>query len=267
MPENKLIAKRIAFVPTLRCTLNCKLCCNFMPAFSDKYDVPVEKILADIDAAFQIFDRIEWVQFVGGEIFLHQQMSKVYEYLLRYRDRFDKLILMTNASIAPRPAEIAALKQYGDTCKIMISHYGKYSYQLEKFIAICQNEAIPYIVKAYTGDSQYCDGWIDNTLLQPFTGTAEALDKLFNSCPQVKMQNMHCLNGQLFMCSNSCFLAALGKAVPAAKDFIELHDQAISIAQKRAIAQNFYKQPANACAICAFKDMTTAKRFPAAEQI
>lgn len=267
MPEQLLSARRLAVVTTLKCTLNCKLCCNLMQKFEKPYDVPLKSILNDIDHIFDIFENVEWLQFVGGEIFMHRDMATVYEYALKYRAKFDKLILMTNATITPRAEEIAALKKYGEQCQIMISDYGEYSYKLNGMVEVCKAEGIPYVIKRYHGDMQYYGGWIDNTSFIEFTGSNAEINKKIIACPQINMKNMHCLNGKLHMCSNSCFMSEFGVSKPDNGEFVDLNDNSLSIEEKRDIIQDFYKNPVTACRICSFRDSDTAERFPAAEQI
>ena len=238
-----------------------------MQKFEKPYDVPQRSILNDIDHIFEIFDHIEWLQFVGGEIFMHRDMAAVYEYALKYRAKFNKLILMTNATIPPRPEEAAALKKYGESCQIMISDYGKYSHKLNETVEICKTQNIPYIIKSYHGDMQYYGGWIDNTGLIEFTGSDEELNREIKTCPQINMKNMHCLNGKLHMCSNSCFMSELGVSIPKNREFVDLNENDISLEEKRSIIRNFYKKPVEACRICSFKSADAAERFPAAEQI
>lgn len=267
MPEKFLSARRLAIVPTLRCSLKCKLCSNHMTLFKNPYDVPLENILSDIDHIFELFDHIEWLQFVGGEIFLHKDMAAVYEYALRYRSKFDKVILMTNATIAPRDAEIAALKQYGEQCEVMISDYGEYSYKREEMVKLCKESDVPCILKGYHGNSQYYDGWFDNTSFKRFTGSEAELKEQRDKCPQAKMKNMHCLNGKLHRCSNSCFMTELGISKPAGRDFVDLNDDSMSLEGKRDIIRGFYSEPVESCRICSNWNAADAERFPAAEQM
>ncbi|GHU44051.1 hypothetical protein FACS1894111_10680 [Clostridia bacterium] len=264
--ENAVSARRLAIVPTLKCTLNCKLCCNLMQKFDKPYEVSAEHIISDIDRIFEIFDYVEWLQFVGGEIFLHRTLPAVYAYALNYKSKFGKLILMTNATIVPRKEELEVLKQYGDQCQVMISDYGKYSYKRAEMVQAFAENDIPYLVKSYHGDMQYYGGWIDNTDFTPFTGSDDELAVKIKACPQIGMENMHCLDGKLHMCSNSCFMSELGKSVPAVGEFVDLNDSLQSISQKREIVRRFYKQPVSACRICSFRNADTAERFPAAQQ-
>ena len=78
-----LTLRRLAVIPTLRCTLRCRLCCNSVPLYDHPPLLPAEEVSADIDAAFALADRIEWFQFVGGEIFLYRELAD----LIRARGR------------------------------------------------------------------------------------------------------------------------------------------------------------------------------------
>ena len=264
---NPLIARRLAIVPTLRCTLKCKLCSNHMHLFKNPYDVPMDKMKHDIDRLIELFDRIEWLQFVGGEVFIRKDMAEIYEYVRKYKSQFDKLIIMTNATIAPRPAEIKALKKYGDNCEIMISDYGKYSYKRDEMTAICEKEHIPYICKGYSGNNQYFDGWIDNSSFKKFSGTEQELAEQRAQCPQARIKNMHCFNGKLHRCSNSCFMTELGVNHPAASDYVDLYDDSQTLEEKRNIIRGFYAKPVMSCRICSWWNAEHAERFPAAQQI
>lgn len=267
MEKQTLSARRLSIVSTLKCTLKCKLCCNLMPMFKKPYDVSLESMINDIDHIFELFDHVEWLQFVGGEIFMHKDMAAVYEYALKYRAKFDKLILMTNATIAPNDKEISALKKYGEHCKILISDYGDHSYKRDEMTEICKANNIPYLLKCYNGNSQYYDGWFDNTGFKKFVGSEDELDRQAAGCPQVKMENMTSLNGKIHICSNSCFMTELGVNKPASQDFVDLNDNSISLDEKREIIRNFYKKPVEACKICSWWNAANVERFPAAEQI
>lgn len=265
--SNLLTARRLAIVPTLRCTLHCELCSNHIHLFKNPYDVPIENIKNDLDKLFELFDKIEWIQFVGGEVFIRNDMAEVYEYALRYKSQFDKLVIMTNATIAPRPEEVEVLKKYGEHCEIMISDYGKYSYKRDEMIAICDKEHIPYLCKGYNGENQYYDGWIDNSGFKKFSGTEEELVQQRAKCPQVRIKNMHCFNGRLHRCSNSCFMTELGVNKPAVSDYVDLYDNSRTLEEKKDIVRGFYVKPVMSCRICSWWNADHAERFPAAEQI
>ena len=102
MPQHELIARRLAIVPTTRCTLNCKMCGDFLFTGGVKRrDIPYEEVCLDIDACFDLFDHVTWLQFVGGEVYIYRDFAKLLRYVQKYRDRFDRLVIETNATVAP----------------------------------------------------------------------------------------------------------------------------------------------------------------------
>ncbi|MBQ7478699.1 MAG: 4Fe-4S cluster-binding domain-containing protein, partial [Selenomonadaceae bacterium] len=83
-----LRTKRVSIVPTFVCTLKCKLCSNHMPEFASPPKATVEEMKADIDRLFELFDKIEWLQFVGGEIFTHKHLEEVFEHCKKHSAKF-----------------------------------------------------------------------------------------------------------------------------------------------------------------------------------
>ncbi|MCL2218297.1 MAG: radical SAM protein [Chitinispirillia bacterium] len=261
-----LQTKRLSIVPTLRCTLNCALCSNHMPDFKKPYDAPAEDMKRDIDSIFALFDKIEWLQFVGGEIFLHKDMARVYAHCRKYIGKFDRLILETNATLLPREDEIAVLREYGSACKMMISDYGELSARRDKVIEILQKAGIEIVIKKYYGEDQHFGGWIDNTGLRDYGEPNNVVVEKAASCAQVRLENMHCFQGKLHRCSNSLFMMELGLFEPYDRDYLDLCDNSLSVSEKRAIIGDFYKTPRKSCRFCTWKDGADAKRFSAAGQ-
>lgn len=262
-----LTTKRMSIVPTMRCTLRCKLCSNHMPDFKKKVDATAEEMKRDIDYLFKLFNKIEWLQFVGGEIFLHKDMAHIYNFCQKYRSQFNKLIIETNGTILPNQSEISALCNYGEDAKVMISDYGKYSSRRDEFIQILENNNIPYIVKRYCGDKQHFGGWIDNTGCRNYGESDDVVAEKAAKCPQVLIENMHCYRGRLHRCSNSLFLSELNLFTPNDNDYVDLNDSCISDDIKRKIIANFYKHPRKSCYYCAWKDADSLPRYPAGEQL
>ena len=266
-----LTTKRLSVVPTLRCTLKCKLCSNHMPEFKNPYDVSFEEMKQDIDRIFELFDYVEWLQFVGGEIFLVKHMAEVYEYCLCHKDKFSKLIIETNATIPPREAEIEALKKYGKNCEVMISDYGPLSKNIDKYIEAFEKNGIPYRSKKYYGEisTQHFGGWIDNTKLEDLGETEEVVAELAKDCAQVRLENMHCFRGKLHRCSNSLFMTELGILIPNKDDYLDMRDDSLSLQEKREIIGKFYLTPRKSCHYCTWKNNSNNadERYSAAEQV
>lgn len=266
MPES-LVTKRMSIVPTMRCTLRCKLCSNHMPAFTNPVDASVSEMKRDIDLLFELFDRIEWLQFVGGEIFLHHGMAEIYEYCQKYRNQFDKLILETNATLLPRESEIEALCKYGSDANVMISDYGPLSTKINEFTQLLEKNGIPYVLKKYHSEDQHCGGWIDNTGRRNYGESHEAVVRQYPKCPQMRIENMHSYRGKLYSCPNSLFMGELGVLVPNERDYVDLLDDTQALEKKREVVSKFYAEPPVACHYCMWKYADTVKRYPAAEQL
>ena len=124
--------RRLALIPTLRCTLNCRLCCNSVPLYRNPPFLPLEELARDLQALFDLVDSIEWIQLVGGEIFLYPQLAPLLREIRRCDSQFDKLILMTNGTLTPGEEALAALQEYGPRCQVQISDYGKYSFRIRE---------------------------------------------------------------------------------------------------------------------------------------
>jgi len=259
--------RRLAIIPTLCCTLNCKLCSNYIPAFKGKAaHVPVGEIIKDIDKIFELVDYTEWLQFVGGEIFMRRDLWKVYDYSLEYQDRFEKLILITNATVLPCKEDIQILEKYWDRLQVQISDYGEYSYKLGEMTKLFEEHNIPYIIKRYHGEVQHYGGWIDNTHFEDRGRSQEELAAQHRNCGQVHMQNFHLYHGKIHGCARSLLASELGKIVPAERDYVDLYDGSKTDEEKKEIIRHFNDSPRVSCKSCASFQETTI-RYAAAEQI
>ena len=123
-----LLARRLAIIVTLKCTLNCKLCCNCVTMYNNPPIIDKSLIMQDMKAAFQIYDRIEWFQFVGGELFLHPNMDEILEEIFKYTEQFDRIVLMTNGTILPSVKTIQVMEKHIDKIVVQIRVYGSLSY-------------------------------------------------------------------------------------------------------------------------------------------
>lgn len=262
-----LKTKRMSIVPTFVCTLKCKLCSNHMPNFKNPPKATTEEMKSDIDRLFQLFDHIEWLQFVGGEIFTHRRLDEVFEYCKKYSAKFDRLIIETNATLMPAEAELASLLSYGERLKVMISDYGELSKARDALVDILEKHNIEYVLKRYHGDteSQHFGGWIDNTACRDLLEPDDYVARQAAQCAQVRLENMHVFRGKLHRCSNSLFLSELGILTPNRDDYVDLNDDK-SLDEKVAIIEKFYAYPRKSCHYCAWKSGDTARRYGAAEQ-
>lgn len=261
-----LTARRLAIVPTTKCTLNCKLCFDFLFGPVKRRDIPFDDICRDIDACFDLFDRVEWLQFVGGEVYVYRDFAKLLRYVQKYRGRFDKLVIETNATVCPNEDEQAAMLEYGEDLLVFISNYGELSYDYDKFVAFLERGHLNYASKKYHGEDQYYDGWIDNTNPHDLKEPGDVLEVNAKNCPQSRIKNMHVYDGKLHRCSNSCFMLEMGLFPPKENDFVDLRDPSMSREEKREVIRKFYDYARRSCIYCKQKYMAVLPRYPAAEQ-
>ena len=264
---NQLVARRLAIVPTTECTLNCKHCGDFLyPGGVKRRDIPFEDVCHDIDACFELFDRVEWLQFVGGEIYTYRDFALLLRYVLQYRERFDRLVIETNATLMPNDEEQAAMLDCGMDLLVFISNYGDLSYQRDSFVTFLEKHGIEHSIKKYHGAEQYFDGWIDNTNPQDLKEPGDVLEVNAKNCPQNRIKNMHVFDGKLHSCSNSCFMLEMGLFPPKDRDFVYLRDDTLSRDEKREIINAFYDYARRSCRYCKQKYMAILPRHPAAQQ-
>ena len=197
---NTLSARRLTMIITLKCTLNCRLCCNSIPLYEKKEHASLDEILLDIDHIFTLFDTIKWFQFVGGEVFLHPELDKVLAHTLQYRKQFEQIVFMTNGTLLPNPEVMDIMKQNPLLFQVQISDYGVLSRKREELEKLLFKNGVNYTTKAYTGDIQHYGGWVDNTSYAYRGKTEEQLEQQFNNCWQIQMENWHVYKGQLHNC-------------------------------------------------------------------
>lgn len=265
--EDLLIARRLAIVPTTNCSLNCRLCADFLNGPVKRRDIPFEDVCRDIDACFTLFDRVEWLQFIGGEIFVYREFPQLLEYVKKYRDRFDRIVIETNGTVFPNEAGQSAILSYGENISIMVSDYGELSRAKEKFIRFSEELGLDLRLKKYYGENQYYDGWIDNNNPHDLQEPEDVLEVNAKYCPQVFCRNMHCYDGKLHRCSSSCFMLEMGLFPPKDGDFVDLRDNSKSREEKRQILRDFYSYARRSCHYCKFKYARVLPRYPAAEQL
>jgi hypothetical protein len=242
-----------------------------MPRFDRPYDASYEEIARDTDLAFGIFDKIEWLQFVGGEIFLHGDIARIFARCAKHVGKFDRLIAETNATLPVSDSQLAALELFVPDVEVMISDYGPLSRNLAGLAAGLEARNIPYRLKKYHGerDEQHFGGWLDNGGLRDYGETEAEVAEKAAKCAQVRLENMHVFRGKLHRCSNSLFMTELGILTPDEGDFVDLTDNALTRGQKRGIIADFYAYPRKSCRFCRWKngDDKDTPRYPAAEQL
>lgn len=225
--------RRTTITVTLRCTLKCKDC----SADSPYYEVPphfsYETIAKTVDRYFELVDYVEWLQYSGGEPFMHKEFAPMIEKAMEYSDRFDKLMIFSNATILPKQDVIDVMKKYRDKIQMFISWYGDLSGKYYELTDILRENEIPYEVKKYYGEDMHCKGWIDFGNWSNRGLSEEELIGRFSTCGMCKMQFTVVQCGQLHLCRRSYRGMELGEVPKKQSDFINIFDDKLSIDELR----------------------------------
>jgi hypothetical protein len=74
-----LIARSLDVTPTTLCTLNCKHCGEFLCTGGvTRLDIPYESVCHDIDVCFDLYDIMESLQVVVGEVYIYADLCRVF---------------------------------------------------------------------------------------------------------------------------------------------------------------------------------------------
>lgn len=262
-----LSTRRLAIIVTLKCTLKCKLCCNCVPMYNNPPIIEKELIFNDIKEAFTIYDRIEWFQFVGGELFLHPNMDDIIKEGIKYSNQFSKLIIMTNGTIIPSKGVFSVLSENKEKVQVQISDYGVLSYKIRDLERLLKDHQIPYVTKVFHGDIQHYGGWVDCGGFDDRGYSDEEIQYLFDHCWQIGMSNLHLYNGEIHNCIRSLFAKDLNQLEIPKDEYIDLRNDEYTLEEKRILAAKFNTSPLTACKACGGFDTKNSKRYPAAEQL
>ena len=261
----KLEIERLTIIATTVCNLRCKLCSNLMPRFKKPCHEPVEDLIKDTDGFFSLIDYIKYFHYVGGEVFTRKDMAPVYENCLKYRNRFQTLRIITNATLLPCKADLSVLRRFGNQLEIQISDYGILS-KVEQLTNLLYENQIYYTVKTYHGKDQHYGGWIDNTKFEDLGLSGESLKNHFQHCGTRNIECYHAYRGKMYGCPPMWCTHALGIIKPNREDYIDLYDTSMTREEKRLIISNFGKKPYALCNRCVIYS-ADSERFPAAQQM
>jgi hypothetical protein len=220
-----------------------------------------ESLKKDIDGFFEIFDRCNHFDIEGGEPLLHPDVAEVVRHALLYKDRFTKIVLLTNGTLIPKTELLELCRN--EPVFFIIDDYGeKLSVKKTQMIKLLEEYKIDYRVDTYHGENQYYDGWVDFGDYSFKNYTDDELILKFNKCRTGK--NLpYIKDGKIF----PCVVQASGiRHIPLLPDeYIDLRDAAKTLGEKKEMASGFFKKPLMHCKYCQ-GFIVDSPRIKAAEQ-
>ena len=252
------------FVTTI-CDLKCKYCGTFIPYAKEKRHLSFDWLAKQIDAVFDVWDSMEIFQFMGGEPLQHPDFEHLILKALEYNNKFMTFRITTNGTVMLDEHVLICLssaKQRGVNVELLISDYGLLSSKIEELTEACVRHNISFQRRKYTGDEQYCGGWVD---YGDFTyKTGDVLDRFKKcACP---INNIHEIyNGKVYNCARGVAGEITGR-LPAKSGIVDLLDET-PLEDKRRRLSRYGKAPYYVCRYCNGLLPNESPRVPAAEQL
>ena len=106
-----LFLHSITFVINQKCSLVCKYCSSYMNEYpaEDRVNFPKEQVIADIKAFFAAVDGVGTITVMGGEPFLHPDLSEIIQAILDCKN-FGVISISTNGICKIKPSQLPALQ-------------------------------------------------------------------------------------------------------------------------------------------------------------
>lgn len=120
--DNPIHLTSVTLVINSRCSLGCKFCTSYMNEYprEKRTDIPYEQICNDIDAFFGAVDSVGTVTVMGGEPFMHPQLSQIIEKLCTKKN-FGLISIATSGTWPIKEEQLAGL--HDERVNVSFSNY------------------------------------------------------------------------------------------------------------------------------------------------
>ena len=267
--NNRIEANVFDLFITNRCTMNCKMCCAYVPHVKNAHHSDKDVVFREMKGFFEVFDYANRIEILGGEPLMHPDLLAIVKEATKYKEQFGDIRITTNCTIVPGDELLAYIKNCGVLFDFVLDDYGEISRHCRQVQDKIKEYNIPFRVDRYYGDEQeqYYSGWIDFGNNKCKNYSDDELLNVFNNCTAAKKNSFYATyDGQVHQCLYSLAGQYTGRLEPKPGEWIDLFDETLTREQKRSIASSFLKRPYNACRHCNGFLSETAKRFPAAIQ-
>jgi len=236
---------------TERCSLKCKDCSNLMQYYTKPEHNELNLMFKSIKRFMACVDNIYEFRVIGGDPFMHKDLHKIINNLVKY-DQTTKIAIYTNARIIPKRENLECLKN--KKVILDISDYGlldKTKRKADELIKICKDNNIAYSNRVITV-------WSDCGRILPFQKrTEEERRRVFDNCCNSDLLSL--LHGKLYRCPFSANATNL-KAIPHDKnEIVDLSDEKIplNVLKVKIKELTYDKKYLTACNFCNGRDYKT----------
>ncbi len=117
--KNRCVLSKIDTVITSRCSLKCVNCNMFISYVAEPYDMRFEMLKRNFDIFFESVDYVYEYTLLGGEPFIHEELSEIISYMGNtYGERIGRINLISNGTIVPDNDVIQTMVKHNVTVHI-----------------------------------------------------------------------------------------------------------------------------------------------------
>lgn len=270
----------VAFVVTLKCTLNCKLCSQLIPYVSkEKPYIPTFEVLKrDLDRLFECVDSVFSMNVTGGEPLLRggvidTALFDICDYLSEIPDeKLTQFRIYTSGTVVPNDELCEHFKKISSKKSfwLEIDNYGRNSFKLTEMTNKLKQYGIKYNVRDYSEGSEtlYCDGWVDfrhsPTKIHDENQAKIIFDKCACGGDKTGRECVGFFDGVLVTCPATSTRYVCGEIDKNHEEVIDLYDddKAVRAKHKKVQESAFWES----CLYCQDGVCHDSKRYTPAQQ-
>ena len=132
LKKSSLVLSNVEFPITEKCTLRCGHCSNLVQYYKTPRHIEVEQVCSDFISLTKIVDFIRLLKIIGGEPFLHPELSKFLSFFSEYKENYGSFQLTTNGTVVPDDITMLMLKEAD--VYVQISNYCGLSVNCSKLV-------------------------------------------------------------------------------------------------------------------------------------
>jgi len=199
-----------------RCSMKCKYCCESIPYIPNPGFVPAATILSDIRKVAQSCYFLKFVEFIGGEPFLHPEIEKILTGALEI-DNIGYIKSFTNGTILPSDSLCDLLGN--SRIMLHVSNYEKClkGRMLERFLSTKKKLDDCGIHYVYIPQNE----WKNFSSYDLFTTSVHSIEERFSACPIAQCHRLY--YGTLYRCPHQYAGIMMGKLEKRPFECIDVH--------------------------------------------
>ncbi len=232
-----LIVPGIDVTSHTHCNLKCAGCSQLRPLFLHPKNIPVEKVIKDMELFFESVDECIRVT-VGGEPFIYPDILKILKWLQTQEKAFS-VIMFTNGLAMPDDDCLSVMKN--PKFWIGIADYGMIQ-SMSKLAEKLEAAGVNFDVRTN-------QGWIDCGGVDKRGRTEKELSESYLRC-NTGLICKSIYNGAMYCCNRAVFVHAIDCGYDSKRDYFYLDDFTMAERRKKIRDMFCMTNIADACDYC-----------------